>query len=1153
MQMDFETALGWRADSNARSSETIRNYIDLLLAVNGLATPEKPQSKQESRKSEALLRSIHRRFDAMDDFKCASDRRIENFLYSYFDELNLTKPLRLPTNCLSLDRHGVARELSLPANEDHFQNACVDSYRTVNGVLHNPIHDRRTTKGTFHIVEGGLPIAGDKLEVPKIVFAKLFQHAVTLPKELADLPYLQGLQGPKSSFVSLLLRPLVCPEVPGLSPQKSMEVRFFAPGGLVSNLDFVESIFGNAGCPFELSNDAGVDVEHWTGHSGVVILAPHLLELTKESVGLPHFDNATDRQRRDSMCWKDKSEIYNDGTPFKITCRSKAGVVVTLIADNYFGYCKKEVKTQVSFAANLYGNAEEEHAGGAIAFVSYALGNEFAFNSHKYNQRTFDDIAAEYADQLDVKTDGYAVDRQFPDLIYVNENSVASLTTQEITWTLKGETKSIPLLPEKVYMGPSGYQVRMEKHGGAPSWRLVGTMGEGTFCHKPCTVSGGGKSEISKPIDDFMLYGPIFVVDIEKDFDKVQKIFDKDYSDRWREDMPNRPVYDASGCRKVLDTQRTLGSVIKLLTPSKDYSEEYNQWLNSIENHIYALVFIIKRFQDPNPNWNWRRHFNVDVVNGELGHELKHDGRKLVGTYLRVGLLPDQSWRTFKLRQDFSPAKKIQTEDDISVSTVVPAHQLAELPEWFHQANGVKFIANCEYRLFQRPDEAINRGMDKQTEKDFSKQDNFISNFEPLNRKQVAEMVNLAVTFDQFTEPMRRTLSSLNHSSTDYAVSSANPRIVDGKPTKNPRYLQKRPDLLDPLGDYASKMGMRFYRGQPKERPLYIPVLSVLLGRRNNAADMKNGIRALAVYNPLHYQELPELFMDFISSLTGKSPSTTGAGSEGAMTKGPFNMLRPTADLNTALVSYILTNLHGFSTPAGHIGPNFQVDHDISLVIPEVWCRLMPDERNPQFMIDNGLLQKIDDFEVEGETILASRLGYRITHRFLRTFFGRVFDNPTKVFDEQILKPETQNHEEFVDGIKYICEAHVRIATRYFEDGSIESACPPLQSLLHIMAYGDHDGLKIEDPEFRRMFTLDYLLKSDWYQQRIAEKQSRDIVLWKRHIDYLQKVTDKTQDRHKVAHKLDDKLKFARHELERVSADQYRDWLQGTLGAEPNL
>ena len=29
-----------------------------------------------------------------------------------------------------------------------------------------------------------------------------------------------------------------------------MEIRFFAPGSLVSNLDFVESIFGNGGDPF---------------------------------------------------------------------------------------------------------------------------------------------------------------------------------------------------------------------------------------------------------------------------------------------------------------------------------------------------------------------------------------------------------------------------------------------------------------------------------------------------------------------------------------------------------------------------------------------------------------------------------------------------------------------------------------------------------------------------------------------------------------------------------------------------------------------------------------------------------------------------------------------------------------------------------------
>ena len=72
-----------------------------------------------------------------------------------------------------------------------------------------------------------------------------------------------------------------------------MEVRFFAPGGLVSNLDFVESIFGNAGDPYLPENDAGLDVEHWTGHTGCVILAPHLTQLTKKELGLPHWDDAT--------------------------------------------------------------------------------------------------------------------------------------------------------------------------------------------------------------------------------------------------------------------------------------------------------------------------------------------------------------------------------------------------------------------------------------------------------------------------------------------------------------------------------------------------------------------------------------------------------------------------------------------------------------------------------------------------------------------------------------------------------------------------------------------------------------------------------------------------------------------------------------------
>ena len=78
------------------------------------------------------------------------------------------------------------------------------------------------------------------------------------------------------------------------------------------------------------------------------------------------------------MCWKDEWEFYNHGGAFKLTCRDETGVIVTIIADNYFGYCKKEVKTQISYAANLYGLCEEEHAGGALVFPGYDLGEEFS-------------------------------------------------------------------------------------------------------------------------------------------------------------------------------------------------------------------------------------------------------------------------------------------------------------------------------------------------------------------------------------------------------------------------------------------------------------------------------------------------------------------------------------------------------------------------------------------------------------------------------------------------------------------------------------------------------------------------------------------------------------------------------------------------------
>jgi hypothetical protein len=819
-------------------------------------------------------------------------------------------------------------------------------------------------------------------------------------------------------------------------------------------------------------------------------------------VGLPHWDNATERQRRDGMCWKHENELYNDGSAFKVTARDGRGVIVTLIADNYFGYCKKEVKTQISYAANLYGRAEEEHAGGALVFPSYDLGEAFDGQVHVKNRgHSFAEASESFADIMEVREGGHAVDRNFPDIVYVPENVQVDLHKLAVSWTNEdGGTHSLKLLPGQTYVRPSGYRIHMEKPPGDRAWRLIGTRAEATFCHKPCTVSGGGKSEISKSISDAIIQGPVFVSDFQADFDQVAALLAKDYSKRFRD-----PARHGEDTRPILSTKRSLGSVIKLLTPApKDYSDEYNEWLAGIPQHVKELLFVVKRFYIPEWGNNWRAQFSVDSVNGVPGNELKLNNRKLVTNFLRVGFETGGSWRVFSLRKDFHPAAKLQMEDDITASVVVPQAALSDAPEGNPGAASLKFSQNCEYRLFQRPDDAIHPGYDKQTERDFAQPGNFFSNYQPLRRDDVQKLVEDSISFVKYTPPMSQAIlaAANGDDGPEFFVCSSRPRIVDGKQTKNPRYLQTRQDLLNPRDTYLAEICQRLNRKVPRSRPLHTPVHAVLPGRRNNPAE--EGVRPLAVFNPIHYLELPELFLEYICSLTGKSPSTTGAGSEGALTKGPFNALPPVIDLNAALVSLLLTNHSVFITAAGYVGPKVRVDHDVSLLVPEVWSRMGPEERDPRSLIENDYIERVPDIEFNGRLLPSSRLGWRINRRFVRIFFGRVFNYPHRVFAEEMLQPEKQDPAQFADAMDNIVTTQRRVAESYFADGSVEMACPPLKALLHIMRDGAFEGRGLGDAAVRDLFKPEVALNSDWYLARLHTNAARDRALWVRHVKNLE-------------------------------------------------
>jgi hypothetical protein len=495
----------------------------------------------------------------------------------------------------------------------------------------------------------------------------------------------------------------------------------------------------------------------------------------------------------------------------------------------------------------------------------------------------------------------------------------------------------------------------------------------------------------------------------------------------------------------------------------------------------------------------------------------------------------------------------LQAEDDITASVVVPVAALGHLnPDYTKQS--VKFVHNTENRLFQRPDDAIHRGYDKQAEKDLSEPGNFLSNFQPLTDSDARELVEDSIGFATYSEPMQQLImeASRGDGGPRYFASSAHPRMVDGKPSRNPRYLQRRPDLVQAREAYAAEMATRLQRRMPLGAPLYTPVNVVVPGRRNNPPDAAAGIRSLAVFNPIHYMELPELFMEFISSMTGKSPSTTGAGSEGALTKGPFNALPPIIDLNAALVSYVVTGYDVFISSAGHIGPEARVDHDVSLLIPEVWCRMQCAERSPAFLIENGYLEKCEDFEFKGQKVLASRLGYRITARFVGAFFGRVFNYPHAVFTEKMMRPEKQDMAEFADGVDNIVTTHQRVAEGYFADGSIEMACPPLKALLHIMARGHDEGRDVNHATFRSLFARESVMASGWYAERLASKQRHDIQLWRNHATYLENFLKKKNyadeaERLGIRGKLD----TAWETYHKTKSPDYLTGLNGTIGLQP--
>lgn len=118
-----QRSLGWDRDvsNSAGERQRMRSYIAFQMASAGLSPPDEATSVDSMATfSAGILDSLKEKNRLLAEHRAPIDSRIEAFLNNHFSKELEDSPLRLPGRSMTLDRHGMARELSLPVGGHSF-------------------------------------------------------------------------------------------------------------------------------------------------------------------------------------------------------------------------------------------------------------------------------------------------------------------------------------------------------------------------------------------------------------------------------------------------------------------------------------------------------------------------------------------------------------------------------------------------------------------------------------------------------------------------------------------------------------------------------------------------------------------------------------------------------------------------------------------------------------------------------------------------------------------------------------------------------------------------------------------------------------------------------------------------------------------------
>ena len=146
----------------------------------------------------------------------------------------------------------------------------------------------------------------------------------------------------------------------------------------------------------------------------------------------------------------------------------------------------------------------------------------------------------------------------------------------------------------------------MEKHPAAPSWRLIGTAGEGAVLPQALHGLRRRQERDQQAARDYMLYGPIFVADFrtrtcDRRRDSGARLLDAlEAGGRWpcsgTTAYPSRPILEPAAVARQRD--QAADAVRRL------HRRIQRAGCERSPSHVSALVFVIKRFYDP--DWGER-------------------------------------------------------------------------------------------------------------------------------------------------------------------------------------------------------------------------------------------------------------------------------------------------------------------------------------------------------------------------------------------------------------------------------------------------------------------------------------------------------------------------------------------------------------------